>query len=461
MKKLLLLALAATLVACGKKPTPIIDAGPEEDAGVDAGEVDAGRLKGAEPPNGYTTALELPTGNQASVRVGIHSSMVLDQFGHPMIAALYTDPNNDLIRIDDALVFTRWNGLDKTADGGTVGYQVPLTIATIGEIDVSEPNRQVSLSRDPASGTIGVAYVTEQKTVKLAISNDEGRTWSPETVSLANASGNVLSNPSLVIKDGVTHLAYFEGSAPCGTPDCGQVIYRRRLGKAAFMDSTSPAPSGADVALARPFSLAVDAAGNAGLAYFTGPTGAGAGAVSLLFWRPSGTTTTKVADSGAVAITRPPSVSLTFSGANPRVAYHLPLATSVNAQLWYAAAADAAGSTFMPVEIPRNFAGTVFEGTANFQAIALDPAGKIAIAANHVGPSVDQGCKGGPKVARSNDGTTFTTCRPDTGSNGVFGFAGLWMSAAFHKADKITLAFAYETNSNPSIKGGVIVFRQP
>jgi hypothetical protein len=467
MKKLLLLLLAATLVACGTKPKPVIDAG-EEDAGMDAGVVDAGRSKGIEPPTGYSTALELPPGNGPTVRVGVHASMVLDQFGHPIIAGLYTDPNNDGLRIDDMLVFTRWNGFDKTADGGTMTWQPSVTIASVGEIDLTEPNRQVSLSRDPMTGTIGIAYVTETKAVKVALSNDEGVTWSLETVSLTNASSHALSNPAIVLNNGVTHLAYFEAEAPCGTADCGQVIYRKRVGKAAFTDATSPAPSGAEVTLARPFALAVDGTGNAALAYFTGPTGAAGGSVNLLFWRPSGTTTTKIADSMGVAIAKPPSVSLTFSGDLARLAYHLPSSTTVDAPLWYAAAADAAGSSFMLVDIPRNSTlppdgGTtpIYEGTAAFQAIALDSAGKIAVAANHVGPSVNQGCKGGPKVARSSNGTVFTTCRPDTGSNGVFGFAGLWINAAFHKADKLTLAFTYETNSNPSVKGGVIVFRQP
>ena len=281
-------------------------------------------------------------------------------------------------------------------------------------------------------------------------------------MNLPNASSHLLSNPSIVLRNGAIHVAYFEAEAPCGMPECGQVIYRRQAaGATTFTDATSPVPAGTDVTLARPFSLAVDSAGNAGLTYFAGPLAAGAGPVSLLFWRPSGTTTTQVADSGPGLIPRTSSVSLTFSDANPRVAYHLPLSTSVTGQLWYGAATDAMGSTFTRVEIPRNSAGSTFEGTSSFQAIALDPTGKLAIAASHVGPSVDQGCKGGPKVARSSDGTTFVTCRPDTGSNGVFGFAGLWMNAAFHKADKLTLAFTYETNANPLVTGGVIVFRQP
>ena len=94
MNKLLLLLLAATLVACETKPVPpIIDAG-EEDAGVDAGPVDAGRGKGHSRPMA-TPVRRAPMGNGPTVRMGVSASMALDQFGHPMIAGVYTDPNND------------------------------------------------------------------------------------------------------------------------------------------------------------------------------------------------------------------------------------------------------------------------------------------------------------------------------------------------------------------------------
>lgn len=460
MKTSLLFLVAVALAACGPKSRPMVDAGPEEDAGVDAG-VDAGRGKGIDPPSGYTTALELPTGNGPTVRMGVGAAMALDQFGHPMVAAVYTDPNNDTFRIDDSVVFTRWNGLDKTADGGTLGYQPLQTIASIGQIELAEPNRPVSLTRDPITGTLGMAYVNETKEIKLAVSNDEGATWSRETASLPNASGHLLSNPVLVLNNGSTHLAYFEAEAPCGTADCGQVIYRKRVGKAAFTDATSPAPAGTAVALARPIALAVDSAGNAGVAYFIGPTGAASGSVSLLFWRPAGSTTQTVADSGGGVINRPPSVSLTFSTVNPRVAYHLPSAASPQAQLWYAAAADAAGTAFTPVEIPRNGVGAMLEGTQSYQSIAIDSAGKILIAANYAQTPFSQQCTGGPKLSRSTNGTTFTTCRADTGGTPVFGFAGEWITAAFHKPDKITLAFGYENSAHPIVKAGVVVFRQP
>ena len=51
--------------------------------------------------------------------------------------------------------------------------------------------------------------------------------------------------------------------------------------------------------------------------------------------------------------------------------------------------------------------------------------------------------------------------RPEMGGTATFGFAGEWINVAFHKPGKITLAFSYGNNSNPTIKGGVVVFREP
>jgi hypothetical protein len=36
-----------------------------------------------------------------------------DQFGQPLIAALYEDPNGDLNYDDNRVIFTRWDGVAK------------------------------------------------------------------------------------------------------------------------------------------------------------------------------------------------------------------------------------------------------------------------------------------------------------------------------------------------------------
>src|SRR5262245_38018638 len=151
MRATLIITLA--LVACGPKPTFHQDSGPDEDAGVDAG-VDAGRPRGEDPGTGWQVALPLSADAGATTRVGVSASLALDQFGQPMIAAIIVDPNADGVLQDGRLVFTRWDGVAKA-------YQPPVAIEVIGDIDVSHPNRQVSLARHPTTGVIGVAYVNE------------------------------------------------------------------------------------------------------------------------------------------------------------------------------------------------------------------------------------------------------------------------------------------------------------
>src|SRR5205814_57406 len=100
-------------------------------------------------------------------RWGVSASMALDQYGQPMIAALVVDPNGDGVYADNRLVFTRWNG----TDGGF--WQAQVTVEVLGDIDVSHPNRQVSLARSESSGVIGVAYVNEGGAVRYGHSEDE------------------------------------------------------------------------------------------------------------------------------------------------------------------------------------------------------------------------------------------------------------------------------------------------
>ena len=112
MKRIVLSVLLSSLFfACGPKPKPIPDSGmEEEDAGM---EVDAGRPRGDDLPNGWQMALELPAGAAASTKLGISTAAIPDQFGYPTIAALYEDPNGDLNYDDNRVVYT----VEMTASG--------------------------------------------------------------------------------------------------------------------------------------------------------------------------------------------------------------------------------------------------------------------------------------------------------------------------------------------------------
>ncbi len=225
-----------------------------------------------------------------------------------------------------------------------------------------------------------------------------------------------------------------------------------------------PIPAGYDGVVVAPYGLAVDTSGTPGVAAAFEQT-AGLD-VAVAFWRPGTSSTAVIATSMSTdnsTADKRPSIALAFDASSaPRVAYHL-LTPTADVQLWYAPASSADGMVWgSPVAIPRNGAGTALEGTRWYQALAIDPGGKLVIGANHASSPTPQQCSGGPKLARSTDGTNWTVCRPDTGGSvGTFGFAGEWIHAGFHAAGKVTLGFTYENRNNPSVKAGVVLWRDP
>jgi hypothetical protein len=439
-RTLLALGTLALLTAC-PRPRPSFDAGVEEDAGVDAG-VDAGWPRGEAPPTGWSVIAELPADAGVATRLGVSVASAPDQHGHPMVAWLQEDPNGDGQRQDTRLLFSRWSG-------ALPGFTQPRQLEVVGAIDVSAPLRQVSVARSTESGRIGVAYVREQdNVVRYAWSDDEGANFSLQNVSAVPSAATV-SNPSLALKGDTALVAFVRGS---------ELVLRKRVGDAMWTEETAPAT----FALQGPVSLALDADGQPGVAFFKDALG---GFAELVFWRP-GSAVRTVATSGAVnvaAADKRPSVTLTFAGGVPHLAFHLrnqepaPMSDQTP-ELFYARATDASGATWStPVAIPRNGNGVTFHSTRAYQGLAVEPSGRVRIAAHFAANGALTMC-GGPKLARSDDGATFTTCAPN-GSPIQFG--GEWLSLWQHAPAKLTLIFHYDNRSNANLKPGVVMWREP
>lgn len=430
------LALAAG-AGCGPRVRIISDAGV--DAGEDGG-VDAGRDAGVDPPAGYSVAVEQPAATSA--RLGTSLAMSLDQNDQPMLAYYHEDPNGDGVQLDTRLVFTRWDGVSNK-------WEEPRTVEVVGSALSMYPyHRQISLARDSSTGRLGIAYLKTEIAVRLAVSDDEGINWSLETAS-ANAGGQSLSSPELAMAGGKALVAYRSCGAPCA------LIFRTRGATGSYSEEEAPLLAGTtNAGVPTPIALEVDAAGKPGLAYFL--EGAAPDPVVLAFWRP-GAAPTKVADSEGKSDLYP-SVSLTFAGALPRLAFHLKSADPA-VLLRYGAATDPGGTSWAaPVAIPRNGSVGALDGTKWHQAVAVS-GNKLAIAAYYgIATAPPQLC-GGPKLALSQDGTSFTVCSPDKGLE--FGQAGLWINAAYSRAGKLTLAFLYDSQANPSHPAGVTLWLEP
>ena len=428
-------AFSICLLACGPRIKPVIDAGEEIDAGM---EVDAGRLRGDDPPNGWQMAAELPAGAAPSTKLGISVSAIGDQFNQPLIAALYEDPNGDLNYDDNRVVYTRWDGMAKA-------FEPLKTIEVVGGGPFEYPNRQISIARDAATGRIGIAYIKPQdNTVRLAVSDDEGTNFSLSTVSDVPRAA-LMSNPALALQGGNTHLAWIQGS---------DIMYRRRIGAGTFMDQTP----GAVISGGKSLALAVDSGGNAGVAFFVSVAGTSA---DLAFWRP-GSAANVIASADMLDLSVPefaPSVSLTFVGTTPHLAYHLrKLADATATELWYLKATDSGTTWATPIAIPRNSSSaTEFHSTRYFQALTLEPSGRVSVAAPWSAIGTQTNCNG-PKLSRAPDGVLFTTCSP---MGSPINRGGDWINLWTHKTGKQTLVFHYDSRANPSIKAGVVLWREP
>jgi hypothetical protein len=440
----MLIGLTFTVVclACGPKPRPIPDAG-NDDAGVDAGEIDAGRPRGDDPPNGWMTAVELPAGSMLSSRMGVSVSSAPDQFSQPLLAAIFDDPNGDGTRSDSRIVFTRWNGTTKK-------FQDLKQIEVVADVDVSFPHRQVSVARDAETGRIGIAYVKAiDSTIRYAYSDDEGENFSLS--SAAQSNGMTLSNPVLLLKNGVAHLSFVRGAS---------VVYAKRLAASVVFSET--ASDAAIVVANAPIDMKFDSAGAVGIVYFESD----ALKAKLNFWRPN-EAPVMIANSDTTDVlipTRYPSVSLTFVGTVGHVAFHLRKVPELSPadmteELFYAKQNGTAWTS--PVAIPRNGNGIKFHSTRFFQALTIDSTSRVNIAACFAA-SGSQLQFGGPKLARSADGVLFDTQAP---AATPAQFAGAWLSMWLYKMNKQTIVFHYDepigSRATADLKPGIVMWREP
>jgi len=294
MKRTLLFASLLALAAGCTRGTTKPDSGLDEDAGVDAGTPDAGWPRGTDPATGWSVIQELPSSASTLTRLGVSVASAPDQHGQPLVAYLEDDPNGDGMRQDTRLFFTRWNG-------SANAWLAPKQVEVVGEIDVAHPNRQVSIARDAVTGRIGIAYVRiMDNCVRFAWSDDDGLNFSIMNASQV-PSAALVSNPSLVMAGDTVMLAYVHGS---------DLVYRKRTGSGDFTEQRFPG----SLALQGAVSLALDADGQPGVAFFQSM---GGGAAGLFFWRPGAASAHTIATSGTVDVSlteRLPSVTLTFVG---------------------------------------------------------------------------------------------------------------------------------------------------
>lgn len=456
----LLLLTAAFFFACpGPMPEPTdagavldagtpVDAGLVSDAGIDAGvqAVDAGARVAA----GLSVAIPWPQGaNQAGF--GTDVALALDANDHPLLAWTHDNPAGNTM--EDGVFFSRW-------DGTAAAWTTPVLVQRTGPIFSNAPLRHVAIAYDPSTRTLGIAYGRfDLRTpprneivysTHLALSTDEGRTFTHELVSVRqrqDSGGEEAYGPSLVMANGVTHLAYFQRYQRCTTNDCHATWYLRRAGVTGdFTRTLIPLPADSTSSRARTPSLAVDSTGSAAVAFLVNaPTASGS---RVAYWKAGAANAVTVFDSGSVQVDNAVA-ALAFDGTKPRIATTLASAAMPTVDVRVASSDD--GITWTMEDVPR-------DGQHQTRGVLALVAGTVSAVAAEFTSGTGMGmCGGGPKLSKRSSGA-WTTCGLDPVN--VPSFAGEYLNLATTHDGRLIAAFRYSSTNNAMLQPGIIVWRE-
>ncbi len=403
-------------------------------------------VRGGSCPTFTATGWQQIVAGAANGRIGSELAMAQDLCGRPLLAYVWEDPNGDSDYSDSKLYFMR-----RFTD---VFWSAPQVIDTIGDINVNNPFRQVSIAFDVSNGRMGIAYQASfsgTTSVKLALS-DDGATWAIETLPKVDVSHNA-GQPALALGNGTVYVAVKEDSG------VGARYLQRAGPSGSFSISKPPTFADYDPAdySASPMSLELDDTGVPGLAYMNVAdfNATGAYTVAVAFWRPGSASAVKVMDSQG-AQNDGPTLDLVFDGQNPVVAALLSTDASADAFPWVAKSGNGGVSFAAAHRAPKD-GGNVFSA---YLAIAQDTAHHARVVSHSGGGNdVDTVC-GKPKVSVTTDFVSWTTCGI-TGVDDVDkdNYDGLWINAATDRGNKLMLAeMADKTGASG---GGILLYREP
>jgi hypothetical protein len=391
------------------------------------------------PPAGFSLAAAVPPGGREG-NYGRHVALTLDVNDDAAVAFVHLDPDRDAHEDYSTLYFAAW-------DRARYAWKKPVLVDTVGKIVSGTDQVQVSAARDATTNTLGIAYQKNSNEVWLAISTDGGATWSKQAVH-RTARENYSGLPSLAMRDGRTHLVWFEH--PSG------FRYATREGNTGeFAAALAPLPAGAELRhLAKP-SLALDAAGRPGVAYWVELPETQR--IVAAYWRPGEAQPAIVTEASKASAGDKIFVELAYEGAQPRVALLLGRSaeeTTKHDILWYVASED--GSRWgEPAAVPR-------DGDARWDtplAVAVDSKGRAGIlaASQGIAPAKTRAACGVPKLAQVARTGEWRTCSPDARNAQNFTAWGAALAAAGN--DKFYAAFQ-NTNAAARTGAGVVVWKE-
>lgn len=192
--------------------------------------------------------------------------------------------------------------------------------------------------------------------------------------------------------------------------------------------------------------MALDRTGKPALAYWLDPTDAYN--EQLAYWRP-GEAAHKVTDTKNIQNDNP-FVALTFANDHPLVAFQAYLSTDQVGTIWSVTSAD--GASWDPVHMVPNDGGQIGDGPFPLAATA----GAAALVETIGGGNLDGTQCGTPKVARTVDFKTWTTCSPDADNS--LGLDPHFTDAVFSSQGKLMLVI--QNRVAGKLPAGVLFWRE-
>lgn len=396
-------------------------------------------VKVGPPPERFSVAsLAPPHSHDLHPDYGRGLRMILDSNGDPALSFLWVDPNVDGDNTDSQLYFMSWNRAQYQ-------WNAPVQIATVGDID-AHTLVPISLARDASNNVLGIAYLVAADSgyrIDLATSTDGGAGWKPQTVA---TSADQLQEPSLGMAKGNVHLAFYHDTVGL------QYMSGSETAAPATWTTQNIAPPPGYTDVLRAHSLAVDSAGNPGVAFIA----VSDSDTAESFWRPGASAIVAASNNGKQ--TDDPDVQLSFAGTKPRIAYAGGRDDNYFADydhlIWAMKALDDGASWAPAVNVPsdgnRSLEGPIW--------ISSGSNGQAAIVSTDNGGNQDNVKCGEPKISRSSDVISWATCGaasldgPSIGSEfAVVQFGG---------NDKLWVSFQIGDDAS-DLPAGIVIWREP